>query len=652
MRALVIVLTLWLGARFVAAAPRYEHTASTSTDPTVVAAEKAWAVAAAARSSAQADLWEDAAAAFLAIAEAGTLPHAELVLAARTAVLAVKNSLAVDPRVRDARRDKVTQSFDRAPVPRALTVRDERLVRLFEVAARFETAADERASLAFMRARIWQRFDHLDEANAIYLDIVAHHPTLEVAEYSASALLDNYNRAQKFDALAALARQLRADKRFIAHHAELARTVDNIYIQSLALSARTASERGRATGDRRYFEECATAYLAMLDGTAPQAGGEQILANALRCFEQASAIDRALAALARIVDEYPSAAIASSAQQHAIALFAVVGRFADAATTAERWLAAHPGNHHVPAVLADAVRWRMATSGVAAAVRVLEAHAPRAPRGALAATQVALVGVSLAASVLSDGLGLADGLGLSDPDGLSGVADTDDLADAIDERGDPASRADDAERRALARRLLARRPAVTRTIAVDSGSRLALARTYADAACSVARVDGLCPRALDATLRAAARDEIARIRNASDAVLLFRADRALEAILARHAPVANLDADYAQLADSSDPVVRVAALARLATLAAHVGDAVRAAVHLRACIAEARATGSAAWHARCARSLARVSSDRGDRAEHVGDARAPVVVTIEMPPGTVRESLAPTAPDPVELGLE
>lgn len=590
MRALV-VLCLCAGVSF--AAPKYSHTPLASKAALVAAAERKWTIATASRGAAQSDLWEDAATAFVAIVDANQLPEADLALAARAALAALKNAMHVDPRVRDRPSTRLDVDFERVPIAVDVAPRDERMMRVLEVAARYEADPPERANLSFFRANIWRRYNRFDKAIPIYLDLVANHPTNEIAELGANLVLDAYNRFRRYDDLLAFAKKLLDDKAFLANRPDLAHTVNTIWAQGQGLVAREATELARATGERSYFEQCGEAYLAILDGGLRRKTDE-VLYNAMICFQQAGNTERALATLRRLATEFPSSVLTKRGELQAISMLATIGRIDAAATAGERWLRTNTTEPDAPDILEDTIRWRVATGSLDHAIRIFDEYVRRARRLPQLAEHRAAVAVSLAAIVLDE---------------------------AATKSGAGASRL-----RAVAVRLLARPPALTRTIDNDAASRIEVARVYAAAACPIALVDGLCMRRRDQTLMAPARRELARIPRPHDGVTLFLADLALEAILAKRAPTANIDADYRHLLASSDPDVRVASHARLAALAKHANDASNRTKHLEACLADAYVSRAGdTWRAFCDRELF--------GAHHVlPPARAPIVMELEAPP--------------------
>jgi tetratricopeptide (TPR) repeat protein len=620
-RALAVVITLGL-CGLAKGAPKYErtpHTPSTSTDPAMVAAERKWTIAAAARGPAQTDLWEDAAVAFIAIAEAGKLADADLALAARSALAALKNSMTVDPRVREKPPSKFDPDPDRIPVPQELTPRDQRMLRVLDVAARFETAED-RVALVFMRANLLRRYDQLDKAIPIFLEIIASHPEHRLAENSANLALDSYNRLRRYDEMLALANKLRLDKKLLANRDELANTVRQLHARGQRLVAHEASTRARETGDHRYYEKCAVAYLSIIEDAPRRSDDDELLYNAFVCFEQAGAIDRANDVLRRQKTDFPNSQLTRRAELRVIDLLARVGRFDEAATAGEQWVGSNFFESETPDLLDNTIRWRSATGGLDAALRVLDRYLVRAKKVPLATDRSAFTALFLAERFL--------------------------------DQSRAQSPPDAARSRAVAVRLVSRPPPHTRKTQTDPDSRLDIARIVAAAACPIPLVDGLCPRTRDASLMAIARRELSRVQRPNDAVTLFLADLALEAILAKRAPTANLDADYHHLASSADSAVRVAAHARLAAFAKHVGDIARQTAQLDACIAEARVSsaghlGASAggagdleastadpWFAICDRQLTLVTAEtaRTPRARDVLPALvAPVPFAIEAP---------------------
>ncbi len=591
-RALVVVLLLCGIAR---AAPKYQHTPSTSSDPAMVAAERKWTIAAASRGPAQSDLWEDAASAFIAIADAGKLDNAELVLAARAALAAFKNAWNVDPRTREKPAIDEEDPFGRKPIRQDVTSRDQRMIHLLEVAARFETDPDELASLAFLRANIWRRYNQFEMAIPIFVELLEKHRMHEVAEYSANLLLDIYNRTSRFDEMIALATKLRADKRFLAKRPELAITLRKIHAQAQTLAARAASQRAHDTGDRSHFEKCGEAYLAIIDPdpTERATTDDEALYSAMICFEQAGSTDRALEVLRRLTTDHPDSQLSRRAELHAISMLATIGHIDAAATAGERWLRRNTIERDAPDILEDTIRWRVATGSLDVAVRVLEDYTTRARRLPQLLERRGAIAVSLAASILEDA------------------------------RTKRAS--DYSSRRALAIRILARPPPLTRTIHTDGSARVAVANVYAAAACPVALVDGLCKRPREAGLMATARRELTRSPNPNDGATLLLADLALEAILYQRAPTANLSADYQHLTSSANPDIRVAARARLAALAHHAKNATERAKQLDACITESYTSRAGdTWRVICER-------ERAIDREVLPAPRAPAPFALEPP---------------------
>jgi tetratricopeptide (TPR) repeat protein len=577
--AIVLVSAVAISGGVGVAAPKYTHTASTSTDPAVVAAERAWTVAAASR-PAQSDLWEDAATAFLAIVDAGTLSRSELALASSSALAALKNSVMVDPR---AKAEALVGDHMRAS--EKMSAREQRMIHLLEVAARHQTDPNEIAGLDFQRANILRRHDQFDLAIPIYLYLITNHRTHEVAEYSANLLLDIYNRMERYDDLVALAKKLRADKAFLAHRPELAGTVKKVFAQSQATEARQALQLGRDTGEHVYFDQCAEAFLAILDPASPDASDDAVLFNATECFDEGGSIERALATLKRLVTEHPNSTLAKRAMPRSIHMLSLIGRFEEAATTGETWLRSNAIERDAADVLEDTIRMRMALGPLDTALHTYEQYAKSIRRLPQLLDRSALVAMTLARALLV------------------------------------------ANRRADALRLLARPPTLSRTTRDDTASRMAVANVYAAAACPVLLVDELCPRARDESLMATARRELTQIHNPSDAGTLLLANLALEAIVNKRGRTANLAADYQHLASSADAEIRTEAHARLAMLAKYIGDTAEQQTQLEACVVESVSSGAGdKWRAICDRDVA------GGREILPEPARGPVPLALDPPP--------------------
>jgi tetratricopeptide (TPR) repeat protein len=543
-RIAISVLVLVVAAA--GAAPRYTRTPSSSTAPEVVAAEQLWSAAAAETNvRAATDAWDKAAASFLAIVDAGKLPAPVQKECAYAAMLAVKNAMSVDPRVRSTDADKA--SWDRAPAPKPIPEREQRFIRIAEAYWKLDASSDDAVDMRFLHANILRRYEHLDEAITILRDILDHHRDHEVAEYSANLALDSYNRLQRHDELVALADALRTDAAFMAKFPDTAELVRKIHVQSQSMRAGHCSEAARKAGDRAAHDRCGELYLA----SAAEAGaqGDEALYNAFVSFQEAGSLSRALDVAAQLDQQFPRSRLRPHAAGRKVVLLAGVGRFAEAAAATERLLAAFPAERNVLDLGEDAVRWRVMLGELDRAERdlaIVERNSPFGRRPRTAALRLVVVGAHLAA-----------------------------------------------DQRAAARRLVQPLDAVAfASLATDET--LASVRVLLDVACPVALVDGLCLRRRDPLPMRIAGSMLVRLAGTHDAGNLaahIMADLELEQVLAHRRAARPERASEAYRAElrSTTPELRIAAHARLAQLALDARHIDEARAELDACVRDGRA---------------------------------------------------------------
>ena len=96
---------------------------------------------------------------------------------------------------------------------------------------------DELVGMKFLKANIYRRYNHFDEAIPIFEDILEHHRSTRPREYSANLLLDTYNRLQKYDEMLALVDKLDGDPKFLEGKDDLKATLDKLKAQSMRKKA-------------------------------------------------------------------------------------------------------------------------------------------------------------------------------------------------------------------------------------------------------------------------------------------------------------------------------------------------------------------------------------------------------------------------------
>ena len=189
----------------------------------------------------QTEMWENAAVAFTDVVKTGKVDPKMTKEAAYAAVLGWKNALNVDPRAK-GQADKVedpTKDHGKIPEPKPIPPREEKMLAAFDIYINYikDPKDDELVGMKFLKANIYRRYNHFDQALPIFHDILDHHRQHETAEYSANLLLDTYNRMQKYDEMLALADKLEGDKKFLEGKEQLAEVLADIKSKSLRKKA-------------------------------------------------------------------------------------------------------------------------------------------------------------------------------------------------------------------------------------------------------------------------------------------------------------------------------------------------------------------------------------------------------------------------------
>jgi hypothetical protein len=487
-----VLALLCLVVQLAGAAPRYGRKPIASTNAGILEAERLWTAAANERDPAKSmEAWERAADAFTSIADVGPATRSEQADAARAALIALKNALHVDPRVKPPHsRDDLDD--DRVPAPRPFPPRDRKLMHVIDVYLRFDTTSDDAIGAAFLRANILRRSAHVDAAITAMLAIIDEHRDHEVAGYAANLVLDGYHRLRKYDELVAFADKLRGDARFLANKPDLAEVVDRIHVQARRKQAERLEKTAKDGHDLAAYEACGEAYLAIRgDAVGHRDGDDELLYNAVVCFDLAGSPDRALAIAAMLKKLYPSSRLVPRMLGRVAALASRIGRFADAAHAADELFTRFPQERDASRVAQDAIAWWLALGELDRAARLVDGLArlattrrrdqPIANAGALAVIEAML---------------------------------------AAGRRREAAQRA----------KLIARAVSVGN----DRVLLLRAARVLADAACPLALADERCTRPRDATLVAAARDVLRRIPG--DEAARIALDLELERVVAARRP--------------------------------------------------------------------------------------------------------------------
>ena len=237
-------------------------------------------------------LWEDAAAAFIAVVDAHKVDKKLLEESARAAVYATVNARTSDIRPQPA---PITTTADK-PVPRPIPPGDRKVLAVFDLylASVRDSRDPEVVEMQLHKANLLRRYDHLAEALPILADIVTRHRDSAVAEDAVNFLLDGYNRLGRHDELVAQARQILADTKFLADRAPLKTRLAAIVVTHARKAAERLEADARKTGAPAELVKCGKAYAELYNRDTEAAGADELLYNAAVCFEDGKSVGLAI----------------------------------------------------------------------------------------------------------------------------------------------------------------------------------------------------------------------------------------------------------------------------------------------------------------------------------------------------------------------
>jgi len=257
----------------------------------------------------QTEMWENAALAFTDVVKGGKVEPKLMKEAAYAAVLGWKNALNVDPRIK-SQADKVediNKDFDKVPPPKPIPPREEKMLAAFDIYINYikDPKDDELVGMKFLKANIYRRYNHFDKAIPLFMDILDKHRQHETAEYSANLLLDTYNRMQKFDEMLVLVDKLNLDKKFLEGKEDLNATLGKIKSQSMRKRAEKMEKDAKESKDFAKYVACGQAYLDIYNASPTADENDEVLYNALVCYQEGKSIGAAIQMFGLLKQYYP-----------------------------------------------------------------------------------------------------------------------------------------------------------------------------------------------------------------------------------------------------------------------------------------------------------------------------------------------------------
>lgn len=305
------------------------------------------------------ELWEEAAIAFTDVVKSGQLRGKLLKEAAYAAVLGWKNALAVDPRTK-APPPMATEQSETLPPAKEIPDRERKMIEAFDVYINYikDPKDEELVMMKFLKARIFWRYNHFDEAVPLFEDIVEKHIDHETGEYSVNLLLDTLNRAQRYDEMLKWVDILLAKKKFLEDKEDLAQRLELLKRQSMRKNAEKLERQAKETGDYSKYVECGERYLEIYNRNPEGEDSDEVLYNAGVCFEDGKSIGAAIQVYNLLSQLFPDSNMTQKAIARLGNAYARVAWYDRAATKLEEYARRFGGEKDAFQALSDAVFYR------------------------------------------------------------------------------------------------------------------------------------------------------------------------------------------------------------------------------------------------------------------------------------------------------
>jgi tetratricopeptide (TPR) repeat protein len=310
----------------------------------------------------QTELWENAAVAFTDVVKGGKLEAKLMKEAAYAAVLGWKNALNVDPRIKQ-QADKVEsldKEFDKQPQPKTIPPREEKMLAAFDIYINYikDPKDDELVGMKFLKANIYRRYNHFDQAIPLFMDILDKHRTHETAEYSANLLLDTYNRLQRYEEMLKLVDKLDGDKKFLDGKDDLNATLTRLKAQSMRKRAEKMEKDAKESKDFSKFVACGQAYLDIYNRKPEAEENDEVLYNALVCYQEGKSIGAAIQMFALLKQYYPKSKLMPRAVGRIGKAYGDIAFYEQAADKLEQYAKDYGGEKDAFSALSEAVFYR------------------------------------------------------------------------------------------------------------------------------------------------------------------------------------------------------------------------------------------------------------------------------------------------------
>jgi tetratricopeptide (TPR) repeat protein len=305
------------------------------------------------------ELWENAAIEFTNVVKTGKVDAKLLKDSAYAAVLGWKNALDVDPRVK-APPPNLEPDGGKIPEPQPIPEKEQKMLAAFDVYITYikDPKDDELVGMKFLKANIYRRYAHFDQALPLFADIYEKHPTHETAEYSVNLLLDTLNKMQRFSEMIEWVDRLAADEKFLKDKEDLSETVSKLKQQAMRKAAEELEKTGKATNDYSKFVACGEMYIEIFNRNSEADDADEVLYNAGTCFEQGKSIGAAISIFENLTKLYPQSKQTARALYRLGYNYGNVAYYEEASQKYEEYARKYPGESNAYDAMSNAVFFR------------------------------------------------------------------------------------------------------------------------------------------------------------------------------------------------------------------------------------------------------------------------------------------------------
>ena len=311
-------------------------------------------------------LWENAATSFTNVVKTGKVDQKLLKESAYAAVLGWKNALAVDPRPKpNANTVDMGEESDKIPEPMPIPEREQKMLDAFDIYIKYikDPKDDELVGMKFLKARMYSRYNHFEEAIPMFEDIIKTHPGHETALYSANSILDALIITHRYDEMLKWANYFVATPKFFTakedqDRSDLQERVSEIRSKSRRKIAEALEKDAKASGDFQKQVACGNMYLEIFNENPEAAEADIVLYNAGVCFEDGRALSTAIEAYTELRSRFPKSPQSAKALARLGGVYGRVAYYDRAATMFEEYAQKYAAEKDAYDLMSDAVFFR------------------------------------------------------------------------------------------------------------------------------------------------------------------------------------------------------------------------------------------------------------------------------------------------------